>query len=356
MKYSKKTLRTSAERLEELACCCCTTSDFPSYIKELKAYAADKRITNSLAEVITSDNKLEELKKLVEKEEQLKGADTSHATIELNQGIAFVDALYNPPDSKSRIYTGMRNVDGTLCGLRKKSISMIGAHPSVGKTALALNIIQNQIKDRLKTLFFSLEMSAGQIYERLCTCILGISYGKFNRQSLTEQEKKSISDYIITLSSSGLLFIRDDINTIEGITRTIAEVKPDLVVIDFINLIHTIQRTNSRREEIDYISYQIKTAAKRYDCHIITLSQLARASKDSQKTAPTMSDLKESGGLEQDNDYIMILNRPYVYDKTHAPTEAALLIDKNKYGNTGVQKLYFDGDHQRFREVAYERE
>lgn len=92
-------------------------------------------------------------------------------------------------------------------------------------------------------------------------------------------------------------------------------------------------------------------AAKRYNCHLMCLSQISRSGMD----APRMSDLKESGALEQDGDYIMLLHRPYVLCKDNPdvrPEDAQILLDKNKYGRTGMKRLYFDGEHQRFTEVS----
>ena len=144
------------------------------------------------------------------------------------------------------------------------------------------------------------------------------------------------------------LNILDDAYTVEDIARGIAQTKPQLAIVDFIQCIRTTQRFQNRRNEIDYISQEFKRLARRYDCHIMVLSQITRSGSE----APRMSDLKESGGLEQDGDYIMMLHRPYVLDKDASvdPEESYILLDKNKYGRTGKVELRFRGDFQRCTE------
>ena len=114
-------------------------------------------------------------------------------------------------------------------------------------------------------------------------------------------------------------------------------------------IITSLKHHENVRTKIDYISSELKRTAKKTNTCIILLSQLTRNNKE----APTMSDLKESGGLEQDGDYIALLHRPYVLNKSDSsilPTMAQLLLDKNKFGRTGVIDLYFDGSIQRFTE------
>jgi replicative DNA helicase len=138
----------------------------------------------------------------------------------------------------------------------------------------------------------------------------------------------------------------DDVFTIEGIGDIIRQKRPDLVVVDFIQNVDTAQKFNNRRDKIDHVSRTLKRLAQRYKCHVMVLAQLARGDG-----VPTMASLKEAGGLEQDGDYIMLLHRPGVADKTKPQEEALVLLDKNKYGRTGLYDLYFDGAHQRFTET-----
>ena len=225
------------------------------------------------------------------------------------------------------------------------TISYVGAAPSTGKTSFALGVMAEQ--QGVKRVLFSLEMTRYQIYDRLVTIGTGIPYDVvFNRQ-MTEKQEGTAAEYIGKLYDDKGLIVVDDVYTIEGISSMIAKIKPDLVMIDFMQCVRSMRRFPTRRDTVDYISQECKRLAKTYNCHIMILSQLARSTDNK----PTMSSLKESGGLEQDGDYIMLLYRPYVHDKEAPENAAYVLVDKNKYGRTGQAELYFDGKKQRFSDV-----
>ncbi len=257
----------------------------------------------------------------------------------------YIDSINKPKDV---ILTPLSAFNKTSGGIRKGTLFIIGARPSTGKTALALNIASHNALKGKKVLMFSLEMTSPMIIDRLLSDECSISYSRFLNQ-LTKDEEKTIKDYFNGRGKAlkENLKIIDDVYYIENICSHIENEKPDLVLVDFIQIIQSLQKTDSKRTLIDYISSEFKRIAKRTNCGIILLSQLTRAGKD----IPTMSDLKESGSLEQDGDYIALLHRPFVLNKAgNNPNEAQLLIDKNKFGRTGIINLHFDGEHQRFTE------
>ena len=253
---------------------------------------------------------------------------------------------------KGTLMTGFENIDKVTGGIRKSTVFIIGARPSTGKTTFALNIAANQIgNNEKKVMFFSLEMSSEMIYERLMAAQNKIDYEKFSRNNLSDDEIKIISAQSKKLKESESFFVIDDVYNIEQICNLISENKPSLAVVDFMQIISAVGKFENVRSRIDYISGMFKRTAKTTGCVIIVLSQLSRMGKE----APTMSDLKESGGLEQDGDYIALLHRPYVLNKNESeciPEDTQLLLDKNKFGRTGKIDLWFDLKHQRF----YERE
>lgn len=259
----------------------------------------------------------------------------------------FLSELNSP---KEVIYTGFSTLDRTLKGLRKGTVFIIGARPSTGKTAFALNIAENQIKQNKKTLFFTLEMTANMIYERIASTCCKIDSERFSGSELTKSEQKTITDLMNLIKEKKVLYIIDDISSIEIICNQISNIKPELVIIDFMQIITSLRRHENIRTKIDYISSELKRTAKKTNTCIILLSQLTRNNKE----APTMADLKESGGLEQDGDYIALLHRPYVLNKNDnsiLPETTQLLLDKNKFGKTGVIDLHFNGNFQRFTEL-----
>jgi len=324
------------------------------YISEIRQQAQERQIKQALNIILyESTDIITDITKLVSEQLQNKDIEDYKDFIG-KQVLNFIDEVNKPLDKADRIYTGFYKLDNAIGGLRKKSISMIGARPSTGKTTLALNIIKNQIKNKVKTALFSLEMSQHQIYERYVSDVTNVSYTTINTKMLVDKEKKAIGDNMIKLITAQSLYVFDNVYTIENIIRVIADLKPDFVVIDFIQFVKSMQKFNNRRDEIDHICREIKQAAKIYNCHIMTLSQISRVGKE----APKMSDLKESGALEENHDYVMLLHRPYVLDKTNKdllPMDSSLMLDKNKYGITGVVNMHFTGDLQRFteKEVRY---
>ncbi len=144
------------------------------------------------------------------------------------------------------------------------------------------------------------------------------------------------------------LLICDDVYSIEAMAGKIARFKPDLVIVDFLQNIRTTDKYQTRKNQVDYISSELKRLARVNDCAVIVLSQLARSNEK-----PTMSSLKESGNLEADGDYIMLLYRPFVTDKTgkYPPEQTEILLDKNKYGACGKIELKFRYQVQTFEEI-----
>ena len=232
------------------------------------------------------------------------------------------------------IPTGFPALDELLGGgLAAGTVAAIGARPSVGKTTFSLNIAAAN-PDK-KVLFFSIEMTARMIYDRLIANKADVPY------PAAIQHKVPLTTAKAVLDKYPSLLLADDVSSVESIADRIYSEKPDLVIIDFVQIISSERRFTDNRQRIDYISQRLKQAAKSVGCCLIILSQLTRAGKDK----PTMSDLKESGGLEQDSDYVLLLHRPYVQDKTsgeHQENETTVICDKNKFGQTGELPFDFD--------------
>lgn len=282
-----------------------------------------------------------ELKELVEQAEKRTEIVTDNAEKYLQD---FFKKVETTP-------TGFEKLDKLLNGgLIEGTISTIGARPSTGKTTFAINILKACLD--FKSVFFSLEMSGRMVYDRIVSDMLGIEYGKIHRHDLSDSEFESVKKLLKVYEN---LTVIDNLYDVEKITAYVYANKPNLAIIDFVQVITTQKNFIDNRQRIDFISQKLKKCAKETKCCFIVLSQITRNGKE----APTMSDLKESGGLEQDSDYIMLLHRPYVNnkdDKKISPAETKLTLDKNKFGNTGVIEFKFNGMFQRFNEVADESE
>ncbi len=323
---------------------------YEEYIQAVKSDSQRRRVKERVQQVLLTDTSdpLNDIAKIIQDEENRNNSAELKGYMP-RVYVDFLESIGNKRKTEKRVRTGYKRLDNAIGGLRPQTMSIIGARPSTGKTTFALNIIRNQLFTENKTLMFSLEMSAPQIMERLFSDLCNISYGKISRAELEEEQNNKIAKMAGALTDLKNFWVIDSAYTIEEIARVISQLKPNLVVIDFIQCVKTTQKFHDRREEVDYISQEFKRLAKRYNCHIMVLSQITRAGKDS----PRMSDLKESGGLEQDGDYIILLHRPYVLDKasTTDPKETAVMLDKNKYGSTGTLPFCFEGQFQRFIEL-----
>lgn len=320
---------------------------FEEHFRILKEMASRRRLISRF-QVLTleGDVSVSSVQKMLDDENSKRLTSNVKEISERNID-AFVAELNK---RKGTLMTGFGNIDKVTGGIRKSTVFIIGARPSTGKTTFALNIAANQIADSdKKVMFFSLEMSSEMIYERLMAAQNKIEYEKFSRNGLSEDEIKLIAAQSKKLKESGRFFVIDDVYNVEQICNMISEEKPSLAVVDFMQIISAVGKFENVRSRIDYISSLFKRTAKTTGCVIIVLSQLSRMGKE----APTMSDLKESGGLEQDGDYIALLHRPYVLNKNEnecIPEDTQLLLDKNKFGRTGKIDLWFDLKHQKFYE------
>ncbi len=321
---------------------------FEEHLRLLKEMSSRRRLTKGVNALEWSGEiSVASLQNLIEKERGKSVVDDARTQTEKS----LEEFSENLNKSIGTLKTGFSTVDRVCGGLRKGTVFIVGARPSVGKTAFALNVAANQLADLdKKVVFFSLEMTAEMIYERLMAARLQIEYSKFSRNELEENDIEQVRAATERLKTEGRFLVLDEVYNAELICNIIRENRPDLAVVDFMQIISATGKFENVRNRIDYISTLFKRTAKDTGCVILVLSQLSRAGKD----APTMSDLKESGGLEQDGDYIALLHRPYVLDKQNAdikPEDSELLLDKNKFGTVGRVKLWFDLKHQRFHEI-----
>ena len=321
-------------------------SMFDCYAELLKSSAQQARLIRKFEELrFTDECTIDNLQKLIDEEQQSGFIFNAEQKAKSNIN-SFIDQLGK---EKDLLKTGFSDIDFYTRGLERGTLFIIGARPSTGKTTFALNIASKQVKKGRKVLIFSLEMTAKMIYERILSDRLNINYSDFSFKSRINNYIDEIKTEMQIFEQDGNLLVLDDVYTIESICNQIMEVKPDIVVVDFIQIVDSVKKYDDTRTKINYISAELKRVAKKTGCIVIALSQLTRSGKD----APTMSDLRESGALEQDGDYIVILHRAYVSDKQKADeSETQVLFDKNKFGWTGLLHYRFNGIYQRFTEQS----
>jgi replicative DNA helicase len=255
------------------------------------------------------------------------------------------------------IPTGFTDLDKLLGGLQRSDLLILAARPSVGKTSLALSFAHNAArKYRQRVAFFSLEMSSEQVVARLISAETGINSQRLRRGEIEEHEwgrfMKATSDMAETL-----LFIDDTpgISALELRTkarRLHAEVGLDLVVVDYLQLMRGDFRSENRVQEVSSISRALKGLARELNVPLVALSQLSRGVESRTDKRPILSDLRESGSLEQDADVVMFIYRDEMYNEnTERPNIADVMIAKHRNGPTGSVALFFKKELAQFLEA-----
>jgi replicative DNA helicase len=260
--------------------------------------------------------------------------------------------------------TGYKDLDADTGGLQPGELVIIAARPSMGKTALALNIARNAALDHKKKVgIFSLEMTKRSLILRLIASEARVNFTNFRKGYGNAEAYRKIQQAANKLSSAEIWM--DDSGTI-----TILEIKAkcrrlqsehglDMVLVDYLQLAHGNTPTNRKDLEIGEISHGLKALAKELDIPVVALSQLNRGpeQRDPDKRRPNMGDLRESGAIEQDADVIAFIYRDEVYNKDNEENRglAELIIAKQRNGPTGTIKLQFDGQYAKFSDLSAER-
>lgn len=267
-----------------------------------------------------------------------------------------IENIINHKDELLGLETGLYDLDNFLQGLKNSDFMILAARPSMGKTAFALNIASHlSIKKDTPVAFFSLEMSSNQLIHRIFS-----SYGLiplFNLKSgnLDDAHTQKLIKVSNKLSQSKLI-INDEISNLMSLRSIARKLKREndikLIIIDYLQLLEGTRREN-RNLEISEISRSLKILAKELDIPIIALSQLSRSVESRQVKKPMLSDLRESGSLEQDADIVMFLYREDYYNpETENKNITDVIIAKNRNGPTGTIPVYFHKEYVRFQDLA----
>jgi len=261
--------------------------------------------------------------------------------------------------SLTGVPSGFYDLDNLLSGFQNSDFIVLAGRPSMGKTALALNFARNCTVDgNYKVGFFSLEMSSQQLVERLITSESKIDSHLVRTGKLPKHEWKKLSESANVLSESSI-FIDDsaDLNIMElraKARQLKAEKNIDILFVDYIQLLHAPNMSESRQQEISYISRSLKALAKELNIPVIALSQLSRAVESRTDHRPIMSDLRESGAIEQDADIVLFIYRKFVYSKNEEDEGLGeIIVSKHRNGPTGLVKVSFMDKYARFMNLDY---
>ena len=267
-----------------------------------------------------------------------------------------IENIINNKGNLLGLETGLHDLDNFLQGLKNSDFIILAARPSMGKTAFALNIASYlAIEKDISVAFFSLEMSSSQLIHRIFSSrglikMTNLKLGKLNNEMT--QDLINISNKL----SRSKLIIQDDIFNLTVLRSVSRKLKREndikLIIIDYLQLLEGNRREN-RNLEISEISRGLKILAKELDIPIIALSQLSRSVESRQIKKPMLSDLRESGSLEQDSDIVMFLYREDYYNpETENKNITDVIIAKNRNGPTGTIPVYFHKEYVRFQDLA----
>ncbi len=268
------------------------------------------------------------------------------------------------------ITTGYMDLDSMLTGLKRGDLIIVAARPSLGKTSLVLNFARNAAARQHATVaFFSIEMAAEQLVQRLVAMESGVDSSRLAFGQHSDREERKISQALGVLSDLAIYF--DD-----SATLTVAEMRAkarrlqiehglDLVVVDYLQLMHSGVRTENRVQEVSYISRSLKQLARDLDVPVVACSQLSRAAEMRSNNMPQLSDLRESGSIEQDADVVMFIYREDKYvsreewQRQHPDRPAdsypagitQVVVAKHRNGRTGTIHLHFREKIARFDDL-----
>jgi len=269
-----------------------------------------------------------------------------------------LDSLHKDNESLRGTPTGFTGVDNILAGLQKSDLIILAARPSMGKTSLALNIAQNvATKQGVPVGVFSLEMSKEQLIDRMLASEAGIDSWKLRTGSLEDKDFEKLNKAMGVLAEAPI-YIDDSAmaNVMEMRTkarRLQSEHDLGLIVIDYLQLMSGGSSSSDNRvQEISEISRGLKGLARELNVPVIALSQLSRSVEQRNPKIPQLSDLRESGSIEQDADVVMFIYREDYYEKeTEKKNIADILIKKHRNGPTGDVELYFQPDQTLFKNI-----
>ena len=370
--------------IAELATSVPTAANAGYYAKIVEEKSMLRRLISTATNIITQANNNDEdvpslldsaERQIMDVSERKNRSGFREIKDVLNEALNDVDRLSQQSEDITGLPTGYREFDKMTAGLQPDNLIILAARPAVGKTAFALNIAQNVATSTdTSVAIFSLEMSAESLVNRMLCAEGSINANHLRTGQLDEGEWQNLIVAMGALSNTSI-FIDDTpgikMAEIRAKCRRLAKEKGNLglVVIDYLQLIEGSNK-ESRQQEVSEISRQLKKLAKELGVPILALSQLSRGVEQRQDKRPVLSDIRESGSIEQDADIVAFLYRDDYYergdskpddDEDNEPLnqdvgEVELIIEKNRAGARGTVKLLFIKSYNKFSNISYAQE
>lgn len=276
----------------------------------------------------------------------------------LNNALSEIEAIANHDGRLIGVSTGFNELDSLLNGLQPGQLVIIAARPGMGKSTIGLDFARAaSIKNKMTSAIFSLEMARNEIVMRLLSAESSIALQAMRSGKMSDTDWQRLARKMSAISDSPL-FIDDSPNlTISEIRAKCRRLKQKhdlkLVIVDYLQLMSSGKKVESRQQEVSEFSRSLKLLAKELEVPVIAISQLNRSPEQRADKKPILSDLRESGSLEQDSDVVMLIHREDAYDRESPRAgEADLIVAKHRNGPTATVTVSFQGHYSRFVEMA----
>ena len=354
-------------------------TDLISAVKEIKKQSLLRQINSECTAICETINRQpnRDLNDTVEEVEaritaltqtsafDIKDLDIRHQLHKVQEELDYIKEFGT---SRRGIQSGFIGLDAKTNGFLKSSLFIIAARPGVGKTSLAINFVEklldpNNGESGIPILFFSLEQPSQEILIRLISSLANLSQTTLTRQRLSAQAEAQVESVMISLQTEewGNRFLLEDRSgvTVASIRKQARAVKRTmgklgLIIVDYLQLMQPdiVNKNDTRTRELSRITSGLKEIARDFEVPVIALSQLNRESENRKTKRPRLSDLRDSGAIEQDADVVVLLHREDIAkEKVQPDGKAELIIAKNRHGELGIVDLQFIGALTRFQTV-----
>lgn len=346
-----------------------TTSNVKYYANIVKEKSVMRQLIKASNEIINlgydASTDVQEILDKAEKNifdisQEKASDDIQPINIVLQDTFDMIERLCTEKSDVTGITTGFTDLNKKINGLQRTDLILLAARPAMGKTAFSLNLVQNAaLKGDASVAVFSLEMSKEQLVQRMLSAQSNVELSKIKTGTLSESDWPRIIDAMAVLSEANI-FIDDTpgikISEIRSKCRRLKIEKGlDLILIDYLQLMEGEGKNENRQQEIAKISRSLKILAKELDCPVVALSQLSRSPELRKDHRPILSDLRESGSIEQDADIVMFLYRDeYYHDDSEKKNIGEVIVAKNRHGETGSVELVWFGQVQKFADKVRE--
>lgn len=353
----------SLEFIRDLVDSVPTSANIKYYAQIVKEKSILRRLINVAQEVVNDcyldkeklDVILEKTEKYVFNIIQNRGSkdivDIKEAVL---RTIDSIEAAAKKQGNVTGIATGFYDLDYKTAGLQPSDLILIAARPSMGKTAFVLNIAEYvAIKCNIPTVIFSLEMSQDQLIKRMLSMHSRVNSQAIRTGTLTPEDWANLMESARIIGNSNLIIDDTSAISVGELRSKCRKLKLErnigLIIIDYLQLMTSNKKTESRQQEISEISRSLKALAREINVPVVALSQLSRAVEQRPDKRPMLSDLRESGAIEQDADVVMFIYRDEYYRKdTEEPGVAEIIIGKQRNGPTGTVKLAYLSEFTKF--------